>query len=494
MPPVQDLREYLAETEVYREIFDHLRFDQQTIMPDGATQDRSRQIGLMEHQIRTRTADPALGDLVAAVEDSNPDPESDFPAWAIARTARRDHQAARASSIEALSEFQVLGSQAFPAWRDARADGDWKAFIPWMRKLVDINLRMADSVGYPDHPMDALLSLYEPALSWKDTNDLLWSLRHPVIELNDRRQRVLVTDLHADQPVLDRAALFAFVRDLTERIGYDWSRGGLAIAPHPFTSPSGSNDVRFTLRDDVPFDDILKSAVHEIGHALYEQGISPELWHTSAGRGIMPYVHESQSKYWENIVGRTAEFIEFAFTVLRPYLAEVPSGFGPETLYACAVGTPTSLIRTQTDELTFNLHILLRWEIECSLLSGELDVADVPELWNARSLEYFGERVTSDRDGCLQDPHWCHRYMGLFTGYVIGNLVSAQLASSMRAAGIAIEQEARSGDFAPMLAWLRSQVHQYGRTFTLAELVARATGLPLSSESYISHLTGRYGQ
>jgi len=493
MTEIEELRAYLAETEDYRRIFDHLRYDQQTYLPDRATADRARQIGLMERRIRERTADPRLGELVAAVEATGPDPERDFATWAVARVARRDHEAERRRPVEVLTEFQVVAAEAFRVWRDARRDADWSAFAPWLRKLVDINLRLADAVGYADHPMDALLSLYEPALSWRETQDLLDGLVEPVIALNSRRLEAAHAAPPGPMPVLDRPAVFAFARSLGEAVGYDWNRGGLAISPHPFTSPAGPNDVRFTLRDDVPFADILKAAIHELGHALYEQGIAPELWGTSAAKGIMPYVHESQAKFWENIVGRTPEFAAWAHDLLLPHLGDVPAGFGPEALHQAAVHGPTSLIRTGTDELTFNLHIVLRWEIECALLGGDLDVDDVPELWNTRAERYFGQPVPSDRDGCLQDPHWCHRYFGLFTSYVIGNLVSAQLWRAMEDAGVGVRAALAARDVTPVLGWLRREVHAPGRTYTLAELVEQATGGPLSAEPYLAHLTSRYG-
>ncbi|MDQ7903565.1 hypothetical protein RB614_03430 [Phytohabitans sp. ZYX-F-186] len=493
MTEIDELRAYLAETEDYRRVFDHLRFDQQSYLPDQATADRARQIGLMERRIRERTGDPRLGELVAAVEATAPDPERDFATWAIARVARRDHETELRRPVQALTEFQVVASEAFVVWRDARRDADWAAFAPWLRKLVDINLRLADAIGYDEHPMDALLSLYEPALSWRETQALLDAVVETVIPLNERRQEAVHARPPDPMPVLDRPAVFAFAHDLAERVGYDWSRGGLAISPHPFTSPSGPRDVRFTLRDDVPFPDLLKAAIHELGHALYEQGISAELWGTAAARGVMPYVHESQAKFWENIVGRTPEFAAWAYDLLLPHLTDPPPGFGPETLHRAAVHGPTSLIRTGTDELSFNLHIALRWEIECALLAGRLDVFDVPELWNERAERYFGQPVPSDREGCLQDPHWCHRYMGLFTSYVIGNLVSAQLWGAMRDAGVEVAAALAARDVTPVLGWLRRHVHAPGRTYTLAELVVRATGGPLSAEPYRAHLTQRYG-
>ncbi|NTI78569.1 carboxypeptidase M32 [Rhizobium rhizogenes] len=493
MTAIADLRTYLAETEDYRRIFDHLRFDQQSYMPDKATADRARQLGLMERQLRMRTGAPELGRLIAAVEATNPDEKTDFPTWAIAHVARRDHETELRRPVDQLAAFQRTASEGFLAWRDARKTSNWAAFAPWLRKIIDINLRLADAIGYAEHPMDALLSMYEPALSWRETQVLLDSVRDIVVPLNARRLEI-VNSLKPDpMPVLPRDKVFAFVHDLAKNLGYDWDRGGLSISPHPFTSPSGANDVRFTLRDDVPFSDILKTAVHELGHALYEQGVFPDLWGTSAARGVMPYVHESQAKYWENIVGREPEFAVWAYDMLRLYLDDAPAGFGPEALHRAALYGPTSLIRTGSDELSFNLHIILRWEIECALLTGEIDVMDVPALWNERSLQYFGQKVPDDSVGCLQDPHWCHRYMGLFTSYTIGNVMSAQFWKTMETEGLSVNAALDARDVSPLLGWLRRNVHSVGRTYTLTELVTRVTGSPLSVDAFRAHLDRRYG-
>lgn len=493
MTAIGALRAYLAETEDYRRIFDHLRLDQQTVMPDAATADRARQIGLVERQIRLRTADPALGALVGEAESLELDPTTAFDDWAVLRTARRDHDVAVTRPIDLLAEFQIVAAEAFLVWRDARAASDWGVYTPWLKRLVDINRGMADAIGYDDHPLDALLSMYEPALPFRSVDTLLWSLREPVIALNARRLSTFAASPSPLPTIHDTGRLLDFVRDLTGRMGFEWTRGAVAISPHPFTSPSGPNDVRFTLRDDMPLDDVLRATVHEIGHALYEQGIGPGLWGTAAARGIMPYVHESQAKFWENIVGRTPEFCDLAFALMQPHLGEELRGVAPETLHAAGLGGPTTQTRIATDELTFNLHILLRWEIETGLLDGTLAVDAVPELWNSRSVEYFGSRPSSDREGALQDPHWCHRWMGLFSSYVIGNLLSAQLAESMKRDGIDIAADAGRGEFTAILGWLRANVHAVGRSFTLAELVPRATGRQLSADAYLAHLTRRHG-
>ncbi len=477
-----DVLAYMETTEDLRRISEHLFLDQQTLLPDASSDDRARQIGLMERMIRDRTAAPEFG---ALLDGSRADAES-LP-WFAA--AERDFTRERQRPGDAQQAFASIGIQAGSAWRKAREVGDWSAFAPWLAKMVDINLRVAEAMGYEDHPHDALLSLYDPGPSSAELNLLFDSLRDDLVRLNRERELVPITE----SPVIDTATMLAIARDVSEFVGFDFTRGALAISPHGYTNPGGPNDVRITFRDDQSVVAIVGTVLHELGHAVYEQGIAPHLWGTNAGRGIMPYIHESQSKFWENIVGRRQDVMPALADIIAAHLGEGVPGASAEEIHDLYTRAPSSMIRTESDEVSFNLHILLRWEIENKLLSGTLTVDEVPELWNTRSEEYFGRAPASVSEGALQDPHWCRRYMGLFTAYIVGNIASAQLAESMETSGVSIGTAAADRDFSEVLGWTRTNVHSFGRSLTMTEILERATGRPLDAEPYRRHLTGRYG-
>lgn len=473
---------YMAETEDLRRISEHLFLDQQTIMPPGATDDRARQIGLLERTIHDRLASEEFGVLLDAVEA-----EHSGTVWLQA--ARRDHQRERHRPAAAQQAFASVGIQANAAWKRARQENDWDAFAPWLARMVEINLEVADALGYEKHAHDALLAVYDPGPTTAEIDSLFDRLRPLLVEQNRARPHVPTPE----SPVVPRTTLLQIARDIALLVGFDFDRGGLAISPHGYTNPGGPNDVRVTFRDDRPVAATVGTVLHELGHALYEQGIDPGLWGTAAGRGVMPYVHESQSKFWENIVGRRADVMPLLAELIARHLGSDVPGCAPDELYHLQVHGPTSMIRTESDEVSFNLHILLRWEVERGLLSGSLRVSEVPELWAERSVEYFGRPPEDHAEGPLQDPHWCRRYFGLFTSYTVGNIASAQLAEQMGADGVDLGSAVTDRDFTAVLGWLRREVHGPGRSLSLTELLTQATGRPLDAEPYARHLIGRYG-
>jgi len=483
----RQIEEYWSDTEALRRVSEHLRLDQQTLLPDAATAARARQIGLLDGMIRERNASHELETMLDQCQ-------SDTPGSGLADVvalSRRDLEAERRRPRQLLSSWATASAAAFPAWRDARAKNDWSTFAPHLDQLVDLNLRVAEAIGYSDHPLDALLSLYADGPTKQQVSTIFAQLEPHLSRLSGARQTSPgMVRVHPD---LDRASITRFAHAVGDLLGFDWSRGVLSFSPHPFTSPAGPTDVRVTVRDDVPFSDLAQAIVHELGHALYEQGISPELWETPAGRGIMPYVHESQAKFFENILGRREDFCSILTDLAAEAFGRLPEGVTERTLFEEQVYAPASLIRTGTDEVSFNQHIILRWDLEVALLDGEIRAADVPALWNERAAEMFGRIPTDDTEGCLQDPHWCARYFGLFSSYVIGNVLSAQLAEAAAASGIRVEQAVASKDTQPLLGWLRTNVHGPGRLYPLQELAQRATGSELAVDAYIRHLTSRYG-
>jgi carboxypeptidase Taq len=483
----QELAEYWRTTENIRDVYEHLRLDQQTELPPAAHGARADQIGMLEGMVRSRTGSEDVGRLMSApgIEDGL----TELERLALDR-GRADRTTELQRESPALRAWSTDSAASFPAWRQAREKGDWSLFAGHLDHLVTLNRDIAEEIGYRDHPMDALLSLYAEGPTKAEVDGLFSELVGAVDDVAASR--------HVDpgvvrvNPNLGRNEIRRFVGAIGETIGYDFNRGGLAFAPHPFTSPAGGDDVRITVREGVPFSDLAQAAVHEFGHALYEQGIAKELRGTPAGRGIMPYIHESQSKTWENILGRRRDFCAMLTGLAREVFGGLPEGVTEETLYYEQVSAPPSLIRAGTDEVSFNQHIFLRWDIEVALLDGDIVAADVPAVWNEKAEAMFGRRPQNDAEGCLQDPHWASRYFGLFTSYVIGNLISAQLSEAMDSAGIDIAGCIEARDFSPVLGWLRSNVHHPGRAYPMKELVLRATGAPLGSSAYIRHLRSRY--
>lgn len=475
-------RAYMAETEDLRRVSEHLFLDQQTIMPPAATDDRARQIGLLERMIRDRLAADEFAALLDSVEAERPDVR-----WLGA--ARRDLHRERNRPAAAQQAFASVGIQANTAWKRAREENDWAAFAPWLARMVDINLEVAAAAGYDEHPHDALLGLYDPGPTTAELDTLFARLRPTLVELSRDREQVDVPE----SPVVPTATVLAIAGDVARLLGFDLDRGALAISPHGYTNPGGPNDVRVTFRDDRPVAATLGTVLHELGHALYEQGVDPDLWGTAAGRGVMPYLHESQSKFWENIVGRRQDLMPALADILATHLGPDVPGCSADELYHVQAHGPASMIRTESDEVSFNLHILLRWEVERGLLSGALTVDDVPALWAERSTEYFGRPPRDFTEGPLQDPHWCRRYMGLFTSYVVGNLASAQMAEQITADGVDLAAAVAGRDLSPVLGWLRREVHGPGRSLPMTDLLVQATGRPLDADPYVRHLTGRYG-
>jgi len=362
-------------------------------------------------------------------------------------------------------------------------------------KRQELNRRLADALGYEKRPYDALIDLFEPGLTTQQLETLFAELRTAIVPL--------VADIarHADE-VDDRLVHSHFDSQLqvkygmgvVTRLGYDLQRGRQDISAHPFETSFGPGDTRITTRIDPDFFNMcFFGLVHESGHAMYQQGISEELDRTPLWDGASPGVHESQSRLWENLVARGEPFWKHFFPSLRSNFPEQFGRSDEEAFYRAINRSQPSLIRVEADEVTYNLHILLRFELENEMLEGKLKVRDLPEAWNLRFKSYVGIEVPNDRDGALQDIHWSSVSFGIFPGYTLGNLIGAQLMEKARADMRGLDGQFERGEFAPLLAWLRKNVHQHGRKFTPNELLERATGKPLTAEPWIAYVRQKFG-
>lgn len=471
------LRSYLQEIEDLKAIRERIWLDQQQGMPPGAIADRTRQIGIIAGMVQDRLTAPELGRLLDAAPDES---------WV--GVARRDRERALRMQGGLWRRFQETSSDAFDAWVRARDGSDWSIVQPGLEKLVGIYREYAETVGYDEHPMDALLSVYEPGPTHAEITSVFDSLRDFLIHARARR----VVDAPTSAIPVERHVLVEIMRAIGRLIGFDFQRGDVGYTPHGYTSIAGPRDARVTVATNSNLFQGVLIAIHEYGHALYGLGVSEELWGTPAQHGSMPYIQESQSKFWENIVGRREDFSVRIGEILTDHVGEwEPERWGA-AFHGWVTRSPANPIRIHADEISFNLHIMLRYELETQLIEGKLAVADVPDAWNALSEHYLGFVPENERLGCLQDPHWVTRFFGLFTAYIVGNVSSAQLAATMESQGTSITDAVARADFNEVLGWLRRNVHAPGRTVTVQEMLRNVTGKPLDATHYLEHLRSRY--
>ncbi len=428
-------------------------------------------------------------------------------ASALVRVARRDRARATLLPPEWVTAFAETTSAAREAWKAARAADDFSAFAPHLRRVVELNIEKADrfrpliteerGAGYApseaDARYDALLDEFEPGASTESVTAAFDQLRAGLVPLvSEVTGRPAPDDsfLHRDFAV---DAQWTLGLEVATAFGYDLHRGRQDRSAHPFSTSFSVTDVRITTRLDPHFfSPAFFGTLHETGHALYEQGISEELDRTPLADGASLGMHESQSRMWENLVGRSLPFWEHWMPAARAAFPEALSGVTPEAMYRAVNVVRPSLIRVEADELTYHLHVLLRFEIERRLLSGVLDVSDVPEAWNESMRAYLGIVPPSNADGCLQDIHWSLGAIGYFPTYTLGTLMSVQLFEAARRDTPALDDALAAGDYAPLLAWLRDRVHRFGRCLTTADLLRRATGQELDAGPWLAYARAKY--
>jgi carboxypeptidase Taq len=413
-------------------------------------------------------------------------------ARAVAVTARDYEKATRVPS-DFVAEQAATVSAAQHAWAQARADANFPVFQPHLQKVLDLKRRYVTFFPPADHPYDVLLDEYEPGLKTADVKRLFEQLRP--------RQVALIRRM-ADRPApadaflsarYDESDLWSFAVDVITAFGFDWTRGRQDKSVHPFAMGIGSDDVRITTRwvEGQPLS-LLFGTMHEAGHALYEQGVSAAHHRTVLEGGASLGVHESQSRLWENLVGRSRPFWDHFFPKLQARCATGLAGVTAERFYQAANRVRPSLIRVEADEATYNLHVMLRVELELALVEGTLSVADAPAAWNDRMQKYLGLTPPDAAKGVLQDIHWSAGLFGYFATYTLGNVIAAQLWSRFAEVHPSRDADIEQGEFAPLLSWLRRELHHHGRKFEPQELVTRITGSPIDPEPYLRYLEQKY--
>jgi carboxypeptidase Taq len=488
------LKTKLAEISDLGQTAALLGWDQQTYMPPGAAEARGNQQAILGRIIQEWSTAPELGKLLEELKPyaESLDPDSDDAR--LIKVSAKDYAKATCVPTEFVVEFAQVTALAQQAWIEARQKSDFSAFLPHLEKVVELRRKYATFFPGVDHPYDALLDDFEPGMKTEDVKAIFAALHPQQVELIKAiASKPQVDDSFLHQP-FDEKKQWDFGVEVITKFGYDWDHGRQDKAHHPFTQGLGIHDVRITTRVDPNFfNSMIFGTMHECGHALYGLGTSPTLDRTGLEGGASLAVHESQSRMWENLVGRSLPFWQYFY----PRLLEVfPSQLGNvplEKFYQGINKVQPSLIRVEADEATYNLHIMLRLEIEIAVIEGKLAVKDLPEFWNSKIQEYLGVIPPNNAKGVLQDIHWSFGGFGYFSTYALGNIISAQLWEKINQDIPDLSDQIRTGKFETLLGWLRTKIHTHGRKFEPQELVQKVTGSKIDPAPYVRYLRQKYG-
>ncbi|MCZ2115771.1 MAG: carboxypeptidase M32 [Anaerolineae bacterium] len=470
-------------------------WDREVNMPSAGSAERTAQMTTLSSLIHEMFTSDEMGELIenAAVELAGADYDSDEAS--LIRLLRRDYADERKLPAEYVARSAAISGQTREAWVKARAENDFPHFRPWLEKVIELCQEQAEYYGYEDEKYDALLDKYEPGMKTAEVRAIFESVKAELVPLREAidESSVKLDDSIVHQPYdIDKQK--AFARYIATALGYDFNRGHLGTVVHPFATSFSRNDARITTRWYPDFlNPSLFGVLHESGHAMYEQGTHPSLARTPLARGTSLGIHESQSRMMENIVGRSRGFWQAHFPTLQGYFPEALGNNTAEDFYRAINKTQPSFIRVEADELTYNFHIILRFELEQAMLNGDLVAADLPEAWNDKMQALLGIIPPNDSEGCLQDVHWSRPGFGYFPTYALGNLYGTQFFETATEQNPAIIEELAQGKTNALLVWLRENIHQHGKKFTPGELVRRVTGKPLSHEAFMRYATSKFG-
>jgi carboxypeptidase Taq len=489
------LKSILAEVHDLKAAAALLEWDQQTYMPPAGAEERGNQLATLNKIAHIKFTSEEVGRLLDELEPWAAQLPPDSTEARLIKVTRREYEKKTKVPPEMVAEFAQITTAAHQAWQEARAESNFARFQPHLEKVVDWRRRYAALFAPYDHVYDPLLDDFEPGMKTAEVKAIFEALRPEQVALIQAIvARPQVDDSFLHQP-FDEQKQWEFGVEVASRFGYDWKRGRQDKSAHPFTINFGINDVRITTRF-MPdyFSSAFFSTAHETGHALYEMGIDPALARTPLAEGASLAMHESQSRMWENLVGRSRPFWEHFYPRLQQYFPTQLGNVSLEAFYKGINKVQPSLIRVEADEATYNLHIMLRLELEIALMEGSLEVKHLPEAWNSRMQEYLGLTPPNDAMGVLQDVHWSNGYIGYFSTYALGNLISVQLWERINADIPDLTQQIRRGDFSHLLHWLREHVHRHGRKFEAQELVQRITGSKIDPAPYMRYLRSKYGE
>lgn len=495
-PKLQELKTRLIEIDDINSAASLLNWDQATYMPPGGAIARGRQLATLRQIAHTKFTDSAVGELLEDLRSYEESLPYDSDEASLLRITRRNYDRSIRVPAGFMAKMSLHRAESYQAWAKARPANDFKAVQPYLEKTLELSREYANFFPGYEHIADPLIDGADYGMKAASVRSLFAQLREKLVPIVDAIARQPVTDDTCLKRNFPEAEQLAFSLKVIEQIGYDFKRGRQDKTLHPFMTNFSIDDVRITTRvKENDLNDGLFSTIHEMGHALYEQGVNREFEATPLAGGTSSGVHESQSRLWENLVGRSRNFWKFLYPQLQAAFPTQLNEVSLDTFYRAINKVERSLIRTDSDEVTYNLHVMIRFDLELALLEGKLAVRDLPEAWNERYRSDLGIVPPSDSDGVMQDVHWYTGAIGgMFQGYTLGNLMSAQFFAAALKANPEIPSEIENGKFSTLHDWLKANIYQHGRKYTAAELIERVTGSPLSIEPFISYIQHKFGE
>ncbi|MFK7759424.1 MAG: carboxypeptidase M32 [Phycisphaerales bacterium] len=489
-----DLCNHMHELGTLGSVSALVGWDQETYMPKGGASARANQSSLLARLLHERATSSKLGELLAQCEADSDLNDPNTEHGANLREMRSDYDKATKLPSDLVASLAKAQSEAQDIWKAARASNDFASFVPALTKVMDLTKEKAQCLRTADHAelYDTLLDEYEPRAKASEIEAVFTPLRDRlssfIAELASNGTAPRVDFLHREIPTEKQ---HAFGQAVTAAFGFDYGRGRLDTTTHPFCSGFGPGDTRMTTRySPTNFPDAIGSTMHECGHGLYEQGLPKEqgLFGTPLTSAISLGIHESQSRMWENMVGRSQAFWTWALPLANKHFDGAYSDIDVDT-FTKAMNTATpSFIRVESDESTYNLHVMLRFELERAMISGDLAIKDLPDAWNAKFKDFLGLDVPDNAHGCLQDVHWSFGLVGYFPTYTLGNLYAAQMWETINEQIPDLDSQIAQGEFSALLTWTREHIHQHGRRYSASETIERATGKPLGADPLMRHL------
>lgn len=468
-----------------------LQWDQETYMPEKGAEIRGQQLATLAGMAHELSTDKKFGELLQKLKD---DVSLDTKQKRNIGLSLKDYNDRKKYSTEFVQKMTLTVAETFTAWQEAKNKNDYSIYAPKLEKLLQLKKEETQILGYKDHPYDALLDQYEPGLTTKEVEKVFEDVKQQLVPFVKEILKKTPPRDNFMYRHYDKDKQWNFGIDLLKQMGYDFATGRQDMSSHPFTIHFSPNDVRVTTRiSEDNLHEMIWSTIHEGGHALYEQGIPVSEYGLPSGEAVSLGIHESQSRLWENNVGRSLIYWKGNFPKLQEIFPEQLKDVTAEEFYKAMNLVKPSLIRTNADELTYHLHILIRFEMEKEIMEGKVAVNELPQLWNKKYKHYLGVDVPDDAHGILQDIHWSHGSIGYFPTYSIGSFCAAQFFATAEKQIPGLEKEIESGNMKPLLEWLRRNIHQYGKQYSAQQLCERISGEKLNFGYFMEYAREKYG-